>query len=76
MRCLILTPEQKSNTDDSYPITDMVVRATDEDIKGRPTEIKDISSENETLLSLLSLNISDESIASQVAKSLATEVQT
>ena len=54
----------------------MVVRATDEDIKGRPTEITDISSENETLLSLLSLNISDESIASQVAKSLATEVQT
>lgn len=64
------------NTDDSCPIKDIVVRATDEDIKGRPTEITDISSENETLLSLLSLNISDEAMASQVAKSLAAVVET
>ena len=65
-----------TNPDDSCPLKDMVVRAIDEDIKGRPTEITDISSEKETLLSLLSLNISDEATASQVAKSLAAAIQT
>ena len=65
----------QTNTDDSCPIKDMVVRATDEQIKGRPIEITDISSDNETLLSLISMNLFNETVASQVAKSLAATIQ-
>ena len=65
----------ETNTDDSCPIKDMVVRATDEQIKGRPIEITDISSDNETLLSLISMNLFNETVASQVAKSLAATIQ-
>ncbi|MGC8604144.1 MAG: M23 family metallopeptidase, partial [Desulfomonilaceae bacterium] len=51
------------------------VKATDEPIHGRPIEITDISSENESLLSLISMNLFDENVANQVAKSLATAIQ-
>lgn len=66
----------QTNADETRPIKDIVVRAVDEQIKGRPIEITDISSENETLLSLISMNLFDEAVASQVAKSLAEAIQT
>ncbi len=69
------TGNAQANTNNSGPIKDIVVRATDEEIKGRPIEITDISSDNETLLSLISMNLFDETVANQVAKSLATTIQ-
>ncbi|MGC8659292.1 MAG: hypothetical protein ACP5U1_09480, partial [Desulfomonilaceae bacterium] len=69
------TDRGQANTDTTRPIKDIVVRAVDEQIKGRPIEITDISSDNETLLSIISMNLFDESVASQVAKNLAEAIQ-
>jgi murein DD-endopeptidase MepM/ murein hydrolase activator NlpD len=60
---------------DSCPATDLKVCAVDQEIQGKPVEISDISSDGDSLLALLALNVCDDNLAGKIADNMAETIR-
>jgi murein DD-endopeptidase MepM/ murein hydrolase activator NlpD len=58
----------------SCPASDLKICTVDEQTKGAPVEISDMTGDGDSLLSLLSMNVCDSAMARKVAESIASEM--